>query len=129
MYAETACPPSRGRISSPTHPRAARALRANPRSADNWNSFGWSLAEIGFLKEVAQAYRTALAIEPTQDRAANILGYCSPPRPARRRTFVNARPEASGGRARPAAFVAIGQTHAYSPNTLRDDNTPSASLM
>jgi len=49
------------------------ALRHNPRAADAWNNLGWSLAQLGFRKEAADAYRQALAIDPAHDRARNNL--------------------------------------------------------
>ena len=49
------------------------ALRHDPRSADAWNNLGWSLAQLGFRPEAAQAYRAALALRPTDARAANNL--------------------------------------------------------
>jgi tetratricopeptide (TPR) repeat protein len=49
------------------------ALRHTPASADAWNNLGWALAQLGFRTEAADAYRRALALDPTFDRAANNL--------------------------------------------------------
>lgn len=49
------------------------ALRHDPRSADAWNNLGWSLAQLGFRAEAAQAYRASLAIRPNDERTRNNL--------------------------------------------------------
>jgi len=49
------------------------ALRHDPRSADAWNNLGWSLAQLGFRTEAAQAYRASLALRPTDARTRNNL--------------------------------------------------------
>jgi tetratricopeptide (TPR) repeat protein len=49
------------------------ALRHDPQSADAYNNLGWSLAQLGFRSEAAQAYRAALARNPNHDRARNNL--------------------------------------------------------
>jgi len=49
------------------------ALRLAPTSADAWNNLGWSLQQLGFRTEAADAYRRALAIDPRHERAANNL--------------------------------------------------------
>ncbi len=49
------------------------ALRDAPRSADAWNNLGWSLAQLGFRDQAAQAYATVLSIRPSDERTANNL--------------------------------------------------------
>jgi tetratricopeptide (TPR) repeat protein len=49
------------------------ALAHDPFSADAWNNLGWSLAQLGFRTEAAQAYEKALAIQPDHERARNNL--------------------------------------------------------
>jgi Flp pilus assembly protein TadD len=49
------------------------ALRHNPNSADAWNNLGWSLAQLGFRPQAAQAYRASLALRPIDSRTQNNL--------------------------------------------------------
>lgn len=49
------------------------AVRQNPASPDAWNNLGWSLAQLGFRAEAAQAYRGALALRPDDVRTRNNL--------------------------------------------------------
>ena len=49
------------------------ALRHAPGSADAWNNLGWSLAQLGFRAEAAQAYRASLALRPDDERTRNNL--------------------------------------------------------
>ncbi|HWW60018.1 MAG TPA: tetratricopeptide repeat protein, partial [Thermoanaerobaculia bacterium] len=49
------------------------ALRHDPTSADAWNNLGWSLAQLGFRAEAAQAYRSSLALRPNDERTRNNL--------------------------------------------------------
>jgi len=49
------------------------ALHHDPQSADAWNNLGWSLAQLGFRTEAVEAYRAALARNPTHERARNNL--------------------------------------------------------
>jgi Flp pilus assembly protein TadD len=49
------------------------ALRHDPQSADAYNNLGWSLAQLGFRGDAAQAYRAALSFNPEHERARNNL--------------------------------------------------------
>ncbi len=49
------------------------ALRHDAKSADAWNNLGWSLAQLGFRPEAAQAYRASLALRPGDERTRNNL--------------------------------------------------------
>jgi len=49
------------------------ALRHTPTSADAFNNLGWSLQQLGFRAEAADAYRRALLLDPRHERAANNL--------------------------------------------------------
>jgi tetratricopeptide (TPR) repeat protein len=49
------------------------ALRHTPGSADALNNLGWSLAQLGFRTEAAQAYEQALRLQPNHERARNNL--------------------------------------------------------
>ncbi|HEV7486743.1 MAG TPA: tetratricopeptide repeat protein [Thermoanaerobaculia bacterium] len=49
------------------------ALHHDAQSADAYNNLGWALAQLGFRTEAAQAYRAAVARNPTHERARNNL--------------------------------------------------------
>ncbi|MCU1349906.1 MAG: Tetratricopeptide 1 repeat-containing protein, partial [Acidobacteria bacterium] len=50
------------------------AIRHDAASADAWNNLGWSLEQLGFHTEAADAYRKALAIDPHHERAGKPAG-------------------------------------------------------
>jgi len=57
-----------------TAARANRdALRHDASSADAWNNLGWSLAQLGFRDEAANAYNRSLALRPDDERTRNNL--------------------------------------------------------
>jgi Flp pilus assembly protein TadD len=58
------------------------ALRHHADSADAWNNLGWSLAQLGFRGEAAQAYRASLALRPNDERTRNNLRLVEAPRTA-----------------------------------------------
>jgi tetratricopeptide (TPR) repeat protein len=71
-----------GAISRKNWPLAAiasrDALRHDPRSSDAWNNLGWSRAQLGFRAEAVDAYKNALRIQPSHERAANNLRLLQP---------------------------------------------------
>ena len=62
--------------SSQQHAEAAMRYRAATRlrsTATAWNNLGWSLQSLGYPRDAASAYRAAVDVDPSFERAANNL--------------------------------------------------------